>query len=641
MAEIILSKLTVDNFKGCRHFVLEPSRRGCTVSGANAAGKTTLFDAYLWLLWGKDSRGRKDFDIKPLAPDGTVADHGAITSVEGEFWADGKPVTLKRTYYEKWSTKRGSSTETFDGHSSDYYIDEVPAQKRAFDQAVADLVGDEETFRVLTSVTWFPEQMKWQDRRAKLFDLAGIRSDRAIMETDDRFRPLLDSMGNKSLEDYRKVLTAQRKGQARAKTDIPARMDEQQLVIRQLEGLDFAGAEGAAEALTAKETELQAKLLRLRETDPAAGFKADREKLEARLAALEAENRAHRIDLQAGQDSRMMLERSIQDAETAIVRQTRDLSRLMEDEKRLQSRIETLRAEWSMTDTREYAGSDVCPTCGQKLPEKKLRQAKAAFDAQKKQDLEKISREGQQAGVELERIQIRIVEQQDQIENLEAEKKARLEELEALPESAPAEDLPGYQEQRTEILAKTEQLDRLIRTAGEPERQAEDKLRAELADVQARRRDQEAILARKVTLTAARQRTEELRQQALKVSETLEELDGMLMLIEEFVRYKAGFVEDSVNALFDKASFRLFREQINGGLEECCDVVYGGVPYGSLNNGARINIGIDIIRTIGTITGVTVPLFVDNAEAVTDLWSSGGQMILLRVAGKDKELKVR
>ena len=641
MAEIILSKLIIDNFKGCRHFELAPNRRGCTISGENAAGKTTIFDAYMWLLWGKDSRGRKDFDIKPLLPDGTVADHAAITSVEGEFWADGQPVTLKRTYYERWSTKRGRSEATFDGHSSDYYLDDVPTQKNAFDAAVAQLVGDEETFRILTSVTYFPEQMKWQDRRAKLSELAGVLSDPEIMATDERFRDLPDEMGSRSVEDYKKMLSAQRKTLARAKTDIPARIDEQQTTIRSYEGVDFSGVEAEITGLVAREVNLRGQLLDLNNEDAAKGFKDQRDKVDAERRALEAENRSHRIDLQAGHDSRMMLERSIQDAEVAITRQARDLSRLMEDEKHLQDRIENLRAAWSMADARGYDGSDVCPTCGQKLPEAKIRQAKQAFDAQKKQELEEISRKGQQAGVDLERIQVRIVEQQEHIEALEAEQTARRTELEAQPEPAPVEDLPDYAAKMAAFLAETDRLDKLIQQAGAPARQTEEKLRADLSAVQSRRRTQEALLAQRAVLDGARARVVELREQAKKTSSELEKLDGQLFLLEDFSRYKAGFVEDTINGMFEHARFRLFRDQINGGLEECCDVVYGGVPYSSLNNGARINIGIDILRTFGEKTGTTVPLFVDNAEAVTDLWTTGGQMILMKVDGKKKELTVK
>lgn len=641
MAEIILSKLTIDNFKGCRHFVLEPNRKGCTISGENAAGKTTIFDAYMWLLWGKDSRGKKDFEIKPLAPDGTVKDHAAITSVEGEFWVDGSPTTLKRTYYEKWSTKRGRSEATFDGHSSDFYVDEVPTQKGGFDQAVAALVGGEDTFRILTSVTWFPEQMKWQDRRAKLFDLAGIGSDLSIMETDERFAPLAEALGGKELEDYKKVLSARRKNLARAKTDIPARIDEQQTTIRSLEGVDFAAAEQEITGLSAREETIRQQLRDLGSQDAAAGFKAEREKVEAQRMALEAENRAHRIDLQAGVDSRMMLERSVQDAENAIARQKKELTRLTEDETGLKDRLESLRAEWSMADAQAYDGSDTCPTCGQKLPEKKIRQAKQAFDAKKAEALHHIELRAANVGEDLERIQVRIVEQQDHIDALEAEAKARRAELEALPEPAPVEDLPGYQDQRTELLREMDRLDKLIAQAGAPARQTEDKLRADLASVQARRRDQEAILAQKSVLKLAQGRVEELTEQARKTSLELAEKDGMLLLTEEFSRYKAGFVEDSINGMFDRASFRLFRDQINGGLEECCDVVYEGVPYQSLNNGARINIGIDIIRTISKAEGTSVPLWVDNAEAVTDLWTTGGQMIRLVVDGRKKELTVK
>jgi hypothetical protein len=144
-------------------------------------------------------------------------------------------------------------------------------------------------------------------------------------------------------------------------------------------------------------------------------------------------------------------------------------------------------------------------------------------------------------------------------------------------------------------------------------------------------------LSKEGRIRDANQRIEELNQQARKAAEAVEELDQMLYLCEEFSRFRASFVEQSVNQLFDNASFRLFREQINGGLEECCDVMYQGVPYGSLNNGARINIGIDIIRTFSREMGIHVPLFVDNAESVTDLWSSGGQMVLL-VVNKDDDI---
>ena len=113
----------------------------------------------------------------------------------------------------------------------------------------------------------------------------------------------------------------------------------------------------------------------------------------------------------------------------------------------------------------------------------------------------------------------------------------------------------------------------------------------------------------------------------------------MLFLLEEFTRYKTRYIEDGVNGLFRLAKFRLFREQANGGLEERCDVTFKGIPYGSLNNGARINVGIDIINTLSRVYGVEVPLFVDNAESVTRIEKMKTQVIRLVVSEPDKELR--
>ena len=117
-------------------------------------------------------------------------------------------------------------------------------------------------------------------------------------------------------------------------------------------------------------------------------------------------------------------------------------------------------------------------------------------------------------------------------------------------------------------------------------------------------------------------------------------LDGILFLCEEFTRYKVKFIEESINRRFSMVRFRLFREQINGGLEDCCDVTVDGVPFGEgLNTGARFNAGIDIINTLSRHYGAQVPLFVDNAESVTPLAQADTQVIRLVVSENDKELR--
>ena len=146
-----------------------------------------------------------------------------------------------------------------------------------------------------------------------------------------------------------------------------------------------------------------------------------------------------------------------------------------------------------------------------------------------------------------------------------------------------------------------------------------EEVRSELAAAGDRLRRCQSTLAKEAVKESTEKRIGELKADAKNAAEALESIESMLFAIEEFVRFKARFVEGSINDLFRLATFRLFREQANGGLEERCDVVYDGVPFMGLNNGMKVNVGIDIINALSRHYGVTVPLFVDNAESVTNL----------------------
>lgn len=262
MKDIRIERLTLDHFKGQRHFELVPDGQSCAVYGDNAVGKTTLYDGLTWLLFGKDSAGRSDFEIKPLGKDGQVLDHQAITSVEAVLWVDNDRVSLKKTYYEKWSTKRGSAQETFDGNTSDYYIDGVPAKKYEFDRQVSELV-DEDLFRTLTNVTYFCGGMDWKSRRSILFEMGQVESDKAIMSREERFSELTEAVGNLKLDDFRKKLQAERKSYVGVRNDVPTRLDECQKTVEDLSGIDFDTLQQERDARAEKKAALEADLLKM------------------------------------------------------------------------------------------------------------------------------------------------------------------------------------------------------------------------------------------------------------------------------------------------------------------------------------------------------------------------------------------
>ena len=89
-------------------------------------------------------------------------------------------------------------------------------------------------------------------------------------------------------------------------------------------------------------------------------------------------------------------------------------------------------------------------------------------------------------------------------------------------------------------------------------------------------------------------------------------MDEQLYLTDEFTKTKVNLLESSINSKFKMARFKMFEVQINGGIKECCETVYEGVPYSDLNNAARINIGLDIINTLSEHYNFSAPIFVDN-----------------------------
>lgn len=408
MKTILINTLTLDNFKCHSHLKLEPMGKPLSLFGDNGTGKTSVYDAFVWLLYGKDSlgTGEKNFDVKPLDGWGFVKDRLAITAVEAELTVDGEPLTLRRTFQEKWRKHRGTAEAVNEGNRSEYYVNGIAVKKLAYDAYVKELISEDQ-FRLLTCVTCFAGSLKWQDRRALLFDLAGAMTDREIMAQSPDFADLAAEVGKKDLSAYRDKLTRKKRELAGKREDIPARLSE-----------------------------------------------------------------CHRLD------------------------------QLLEEEP--------------------------------PAPE----------------------------------------EAQDPLKRLE---------------------------------------EALMALGGKRCREA---------------------LSEKLKL-----RMETLAAEAAALEETIAKIEKRLFEIEEFTRFKAKFLEESINSHFRLASFRLFREQNNGGLEDRCDACCGGIPWSGLNNAARVNLGIDIINTLSRHYGVSVPLFIDNAEAVTNLERSNAQVIRLVVSPQDAGLR--
>lgn len=641
MKDIRIQKLSLENFKCHKSLAIDFGGRETSIYGDNATGKTSVYDALTWLLFGKDSRGSADAEaIKPLGADGQVADHQAVTAVEAEFLVDtgedSQITVLRRTLKEVWSSKRGCPTPEYSGNVSEYAVDGVPMKKNGFDAAVKELVG-EGLFRMLTSVRYFSADLKWQERRAVLFDMVGNLTDEQIMMQNEAFWELKDSCAGVGLESLKKKLVADRKRLVGAKNDGPARMSECQKLIDQLSGQNFEAAKAKALELDSISNTLREQMAKLK-----AGSKATETGLalnakRAELRALEAQNSAYR-EQQRGTDKAAEAKRRKAAAEKALTYTNAQMGNTDMALERTEKSLESYRAEWVETNGESFSGGK-CPTCGQSLPFEQLKAQTEAFESKKKDRLARIESMANHAKELCDGYRADL----ERLGQEKAEAESALAAAEAEIREAPAEtvtDMPEYEEQRAVLDKDIWELEQAQTGAEQEDRAQRTALEGQLAEATAKLKMAQQVAAGEGSLRYAQARLEQLRQEARDTGAALEAVERTLYQMEEFTRFKASFLESAVNAPFRLAKIRLFREQANGGVEERCDVTVDGVPYNGLNSAMQINVGMDIINALSEFYGVRVPLFVDNAESVTQLEEMQSQVIRLVVSEEDKELRI-
>lgn len=645
-----LLRLTLSNFKGIKSFTLDTQGGNVAVYGDNAVGKTTLPDAFNWLLFDKDSQGKKDFAIKTLDAAGQVM-HGLSHEVEGVFDLNGRTLTLKKSYAEKWTKKRGSATKEFTGHTTDYFIDGVPAQKKEYDAFVSG-IADESIFKLLTNPQYFNEQLHWQERRKILLEVCGDISDEDVIASDKSLARLPGILQGRKMEDHRKVIAARRAEINKELEKVPVRIDEATRALPDISGIDAQGLPAAIEAANGVLKKKQDELVRIQGGGEIAEKRRQLAVIEGDILRLQNEHQADQN--KAIQEKYSLLSAAKGQASEAVAEQAsakRRMDAIAVEAKRLEASIKEMRDRWHEANAAQpkHVDDTTCPTCGQDLPEEMVESARekaiARFNLNKAETLEKINAEGKRYKGQLESL---MAENSDlvtranaaklKLQENEAEAVTMQVEIDALKDQTkPITDNPKYtqkQQEKVNIEGAIAQL----QTDSETTANA---VLAEIADI---RRDIEALemdLLRIKSRQAGERRIEELKAQEKILAAEYERLEGELYLCETFVKTKVSLLESRINSKFKYARFQLFEQQINGGITEVCNTLYAGVPYSSgLNNGHRGIVGLDIIATLADYYGFYPPIFYDNAESVTRLPEMKSQLITLYVSEPDKVLRV-
>ncbi len=644
---ITLHKLTLKNFKGIKNFTFEPNGQNMKIFGDNATGKTTLYDAFLWILFDKDSSNRKNFTIKPLDSTGNEQ-HGLEHTVEAILQINGNPLILKKTYQEKWTKKRGSAEKQFTGHETLYWVDDVPVKAREYQKQINTIIS-EDIFKLITNPMYFNTYLSWQDRRELLLEIAGDISDEEVIASNSALSRLTDILNGKSTDDYKKILHERIKKINDEIAKIPIRIDELNSTLAG-EDVDYSGIEIELTQRKDELAEIEKQMLSANAIVEQCLAQQKRlgklyHTLNLKKAELEQETNAGHNAL--AEESRQ-LKNTIAEIENEFgILESR--FKVTSDEKQnLVTKMDELRKKWveinAETFTEPEADSLICPTCGQDLPavqrEAKINTARETFNNSKTARLNKITAEGKSLKGKVQELEDKLVGNQQRIrEKTNAHKKAQsqLEELQAKlnapREIQNVEQHPEYQQIQQQIA----QIEAEIQT---PPEDTTTTLLSQKQAVSAKIERLNAILNNREVRERTLKRIAELKGQERTLAQQIANLEGQRHLIEQFIVTKVNLLESAINNRFRTVTFKMFLVQINEGVKECCETLINDVPFADANNGAKINAGLDIIDTLTKHYGVSTPVFIDNMEAITKPLQIDSQVIGLIVSEADKQLRV-
>lgn len=647
-----LITLTLENFKGIQSFSLDAEGQNAEVYGSNGCGKSTLFDAFTWLLFGKNSHDEKDFGIKTLDENGEVIpriDHKVTAVIEH----DGRTIELSRTYKEKWRKQRGAAEAVMVGNTTEYAYGPVgaatPISAGEYAKAINGLI-DEKIFKLITDPLYFNERLSWQERRQLLMQLCGDVTDEEIVKDNQDLAEVLDLAAGRDLETAKKGVRAAIRATNKEKDEIGPRMDEcrKSLVAINLASLDDARID--VKTIPEKIEALRQEKMAKSSMDQKVKAQEELATIKAKIVALKsARETAYQERMRDLMNKEMEAQKSASEQKEICDGLWAQHAAFRNEIDRINKNLAGLRNHFREVFSKVFNKTPIdtiCPTCGQNLPPERVEKAKAAmekdeadFKQQRAELLKKIREEGKAKKADLE------------------SKQKELADLETKAKEAD-ENLIVRQDFMDEFATRA----KLLKVA--PPTEEEDSLIQQAMDIKAHmdqpqedptltQYDQEIekltakLDAAKTIITAADRNNQlnarigELLKEEKALSEHLINLERQLYLCETFVREKTDRLSTKLEEKIPNVNFIMFKPNVtNEGIEECCETSYHGVPYKDLNTGARINVGLEIIRALAAQYHVTAPIFIDNAEAVVKLVDMPSQMIRLVVSENDTTLRV-
>ena len=682
--DIRINKLRLQNFKGVRSQEYDFLCKNASIEGPNGSGKSTVFDAFTWLLFGKDHRGQSTavFEIKTIDPETGKPYPRLDHSVEAELVVDGRPVTLRRVWKENWVKPTGETEEVMKGHNTEYYVDGVNVGTAKAYEAVVGAWMTEDMFKMLTNPHYFidDDYTHWKERRKAIMEL--VKDDAGRQKVKDEFKDVIDALSGRSLEDYRKRLTLEKNANkkdleiaqnkiAGIRGALPAEVNEAEVKMKlaemkaaheekiaslkdKISAIDkkIAGGDSAASNRKAENEAIWAEITKVQLSMSNAINKARNE-------AREKKN-AHELaihEAKSYRDSARTMAAAIESTLAGLKRQQEE--NVVRREMRAQ---EMAALEKTYKDEKgkafNYTAETKCHYCGQEIPAATIEEARKKryehFLAERKDALDGIITKAEAIKKAVKELDADTASILDRIADNEKKRQEALagfnkweSEVKRL-ESEAVIDIDAAERQvrnSDEFRAKAREEQELrvkanntaVKEDNDELLQEKARLESEISACRAEYTMRCHPLQESLTVNAVRNNQlkaiEVLERDVKNFADAIAKNERMEARAAEYMKADVESVEASIAGIFRIARWKMFDRTLDGGLVEMCEVTTtDGVPYRSMNDAMKILCGLDVIRAFAAHYGKQAPIFIDNAESITQSsFDNPAQIIRLSV----------
>ena len=655
MKKIIFKSLSLLNFKGIRNLHVSFGENLTVISGRNAAGKTSIADAIMWVLFDVGYDGNK------LEPKTFDKNHEIIKEIPHEaeltLLVDGDQIVLKRSLSDAW--KGDKCTNTYK-----YYVDGDVTTAGDFKKVVESICPDS-VFRLISSATNFCS-LPWQKQRELLESLADQYTSQDITQGDERFDFVVEELKKKTIADLIHHIKYKRKEVQKQLDAVPVRLAELNKSLP--EAQDW-------EALSTEKSNLNDKLVELANKMQAIRIGgADKVRYDGILKKIEfSEKRKRNMEQGAMILATEQATKHQSDVITANIAVKKaqslvdDLKATMrgyteseihaKDKKEecerkvvdINNRLDELsKSRWSWN-----AEDGICPHCGQPLPaedvERIKKESKDRFNERKSNASKKIQEEFngiQQEYTDAKNILEKLDNDRMVTTNQLVKANKTLKEAEFKKLEVDAEKPKTYEQ----ILAEKEEYQQVVKEIAdlqaeldEPSASSDENtemlvgLEKEREPIGIRYNEVLELLATKETYDRISELIEKAKQDKESYQNQLDELDEQLDLANEYNKKSCHLLEENVNGHFSYVKWSMFTQDLDGNMKPYCECYHDGVPYSRLNGAAKVNAGIDIANTFSRFYQVSAPMVLDECESVNDpIYSGDQQQIRLKVTTDDK-----